>query len=1039
VIAKVGEIERAAQNRVVKLFIEDLGYTYLGNWEEREDNSCLETEYLRTYLVTSGVAANLVDRALFEFDKAVSDRTMSYYDRNKKVYELLRYGVKVKPDHGEATETVWFIDWDNPTKNNFAIAEEVTVAPSSINGHSKRPDVVLYVNGIALGVLELKRSTVSVGEGIRQNIDNQKPEFIGHFFATMAWVMAGNESEGLRYGTTQTKEKYYLTWKEESSEYENSLHRSLAQMCSKERFLELIHDFIVFDAGTKKLCRHNQYFGVKAAQPYALENRGGIIWHTQGSGKSLTMVWLAKWIRENKYINDARVLIVTDRDELDKQIEKVFKGVSEQIYRASSGADLIEKINSPAPWLICSLIHKFGTRGNSEASAEEVAEFVADLKKNIPADFKAKGKFFVFIDEAHRTQSGDLHKAMKLILPEATFIGFTGTPLLRTSKARTIEVFGPYIHTYKYDEAVRDGVVLDLRYEAREVDQRVTSQAKIDQWFDSKTQALNDVAKAQLKKRWGTMQKVLSSKTRLGVIVSDIVLDMSTKDRLISGHGNAILVSSSIYEACKYYELFRDTELAGKVAIITSYSPYIGDIKGEAAGEGDTENIEKYDVYKKMLGDWFNEDPDVAVTKIEKFEEQAKKRFIDEPGQLKLLIVVDKLLTGFDAPSATYLYIDKEMRDHGLFQAICRVNRLDDTAKEYGYIVDYKDLFKSLEGAVKDYISGALDGYEPEDVAGLITNRLERGKQDLDDAREQVKALVEPVPPPKGTQQYLDYFVSPPDSDATKIADDERNRLTLYKLVSLYIRNYADLANEMLEAGYTVEEATTIKAEVIHFEAVRSEVKVGSGDAPDLKLYEPGMRHLIDTYIKSDESRKVSTFDDLTFVELFVKDPEEAICALPPGVKDNEGARALAIENNIRKVIIEENPINPKYFEKMSELLEELVAQRLRQAIAYEEYLKEIAKLANKVVKPNLVDYPKSLNTPGKRALFDNFFPSKEASTLAIDEILHESAQDGWRANRAKRRLLGNAVTQGLETLGIEFTDEEVEQLLDLVSEHHEY
>jgi len=302
-----------------------------------------------------------------------------------------------------------------------------------------------------------------VGEGIRQNIDNQKPEFIGHFFATMAWVMAGNESEGLRYGTTQTKEKYYLTWKEESSKYENSLHRGLAQMCSKERFLELIHDFIVFDAGTKKLCRHNQYFGVKAAQPYALENRGGIIWHTQGSGKSLTMVWLAKWIRENKDINDARVLIVTDRDELDKQIEKVFKGVSEQIYRASSGADLIDKINSPAPWLICSLIHKFGTRGSGEANAEEVAEFVAELKKNIPADFKAKGKFFVFIDEAHRTQSGDLHKAMKLILPEATYIGFTGTPLLRTSKARTIEVFGPYIHTYKYDEAVRDGVVLDLR------------------------------------------------------------------------------------------------------------------------------------------------------------------------------------------------------------------------------------------------------------------------------------------------------------------------------------------------------------------------------------------------------------------------------------------------------------------------------------------------------------------------------------------------------------------------------------------------
>ena len=1036
-MSDVGAVERSTQKRVVKLFAEDLGYEYLGNWEERDDSSCIEEEYLRAFLTTQGVTPDLTNRAVFLLQSTAGDRSQSLYARNRDVYQLLRYGAKVKPDHGEVTETVWFIDWENPTNNHFAIAEEVTVPPTSALGHSKRPDIVLYVNGIALGVLELKRSTISVGEGIRQNLDNQKPEFIEHFFATMAWVMAGNDTEGLRYGTVETKEKYYLTWKEPSKDYVNLLDRGLAQMCEKVRFLDLIHNFIVFDAGIKKLCRHNQYFGVQAAHKFALEGKNGIIWHTQGSGKSLTMVWLAKWIREN--IDDSRVLIVTDRDELDEQIEKVFKGVSETIYRATSGADLLEKLNASEKSLLCSLIHKFGSRGKDEVTDSEVAEYVAELKRGMPKDFRAKGKIFVFIDEAHRTQSGDLHAAMKLLLPDATFIGFTGTPLLKSDKRRTIEVFGPYIHTYKYDEAVRDGVVLDLRYEAREIEQRITSQEKIDQWFDSKTKALNAIAKAQLKRRWGTMQKVLSSKTRLGVIVADIVLDMETKDRLISGHGNAILVSSSIYEACKYYELFDSTELKGKVAIITSYAPHISDIKGEESGEGETEAIEKYETYKQMLADWFREPAEIAVTKIEKFEEQVKERFIEEPGQLKLLILVDKLLTGFDAPSATYLYIDKEMHDHGLFQAICRVNRLDKTEKTYGFVVDYKDLFKSLEGAVKDYTSGALDGYEAADIANLLTDRLAKSKEDLDNAREQVKALVEPVAPPKDTQAYLEYFISPQGADETKIKSDERNRLTLYRLVSTYIRAYVEIASEMSEAGYTDEQTQKIKIEVAHFEALRSEVKLASGDAADLKLFEPGMRHLIDTYIKSDESKKVSAFDELTFVELFVSDPEAAMAAMPEGIKRSERASSLAIENNIRKVIVEENPVNPKYFEKMSLLLEELVGQRRRDAIEYKEYLRQIAELAKWVKSPNLVDYPESLDTRGKQALFDNFFPNQEKTTLLVDSTLHVYAQDGWRVNRAKRKVLGNAVIEVLDSVGISSFEERIVELLDLVSEHNEY
>src|SRR5690606_6203000 len=316
----------------------------------------------------------------------------------------------------------------------------------------------------------------------------------------------------------------------------------LSRVCNKARFLQIIHDFIVFDAGIKKTCRHNQFFGIEAAKRHIARREGGIIWHTQGSGKSLTMVWLAKWIREN--VENARVLIITDRTELDQQIEKVFSGVNELIYRTRSGQDLVNVLYQGHEWLLCSLIHKFGTGGDpDELDEKDVDAYVEEIRRHLPKGATIPGEMFVFVDECHRTQSGKLHQAMKAILPGAMLIGFTGTPLPKKDKQKSIEVFGPYIHTYKYDEAVADGVVLDLKYEARDIDQNITSQEKIDQWFELKTRGLTDVAKADLKRRWGTMQKVLSCKDRLEKIVADILLDMETRDRLRSGRGNAMLVS----------------------------------------------------------------------------------------------------------------------------------------------------------------------------------------------------------------------------------------------------------------------------------------------------------------------------------------------------------------------------------------------------------------------------------------------------------------------------------------------------------------
>jgi type I restriction enzyme R subunit len=1014
-MSTVGQFERITQNRVVKLFRRTLGYDYLGNWTDRIGNANIEPELLGDWLKKRGLDEEIISRALHTFTKDAGDTSKGLYDRNKNVYEMLRYGVQVKRGAGENTETVWLIDWKQPENNHFAIAEEVTVAASNPKAYEKRPDIVLYVNGIALGILELKRSTVNVGTGIRQNRENQEKEFIEPFFSTMQWLMAGNDTEGLRYGSIQAAQKYYLTWKEPSS-IENPLDRALAQMCDKSRFLELIHDFIVFDGGTKKLCRHNQYFGVRAAQDHVRRREGGIIWHTQGSGKSLIMVWLAKWIREN--MPDSRVLIVTDRTELDEQIEKVFKGVKENIYRTRSGADLIARLNDTTPWLLCSLIHKFAGKEKGPKSNEATAAaFVAEVKRALSADFKPKGDIYVFVDECHRTQSGDeegFHASMKRLLPNAMFIGFTGTPLLKTDKRKSVETFGGYIHTYKYDEAVRDGVVLDLRYEARDIEQSLTSPARVDEWFELKTRGLTDLAKAQLKRRWGTMQKVLSSQSRLEKIVGDILLDMERHERFLSGRGNAMLITGSIYEACKIYDIFFKTHLKGKCAVVTSYRPTAASIKGEEAGEGDTEKLEEYDIYQRMLADWFNEPPEVAVTRTEEFERAVKKKFVEEPGQMQLLIVVDKLLTGFDAPPATYLYIDAAMRDHGLFQAICRVNRLDGNDKDYGYIIDYKHLFKGLEGAVKDYTSGALDGYDKEDVEGLLKDRLEKGRELLELRLETVRALCELVDPPRDSVAYLRYFVARDSGDAAQSKANEPKRLALYTHVAALIRAFTASANELTASGYTDAEIAKLRADVNHYEKVRTEVKIGSKDLVDLKQFEPAMRQLVDRYIRAEESETLSAFDDLSLIELIVERGVGALEALPKGLRENKDAAAETVENNVRRLIVDEYPINPKYYEKMSELLDALIKQRKQGAIDYHKYLDEMVDLTRKAKNAGTDGvYPKSLDTRARRSLYDNL-DKDETLALQVDEAVRKSRQDEWRGHPVKLRKVKLAIQTAL-------------------------
>lgn len=1029
-MSQVGQRERITQNRVVHFFQQQLGYRYLGDWQDRNDNKNIEHDILIAWLKKRGISDALINRTMRQLDTATAlGEGKKLYYANKDVYRLLRYGVKDKEGAGELNQTVWLIDWHHPEANDFAIAEEVYIKGEN----KKRPDIVLYINGIALGVLELKRSLVDVSEGIRQNLDNQKKDFIRNFFSTIQLVMAGNDTQGLRYGMIETPEKYYLEWKEELNHVEgHKLDYHLGRMCNKQRFLQIIHDFIVFDAGVKKTCRHNQFFGIEAAKQRIAKREGGIIWHTQGSGKSLTMVWLAKWIREN--VSDSRVLIVTDRTELDEQIEKVFTGVEEEIYRTKSGVDLVATLNQPTPWLMCSLVHKFGRSSDADDDAA-TNEFIEQLKQSMPKDFKAKGNVFVFVDECHRTQSGKLHEAMKAILPEAMFIGFTGTPLMKKDKQKSIEVFGSYIHTYKFDEAVADGVVLDLRYEARDIDQNISSQKKIDEWFEAKTRGLSRLAKTQLKQKWGTMQKVLSSKSRLQQIVNDILLDMETKPRLMDGHGNAILVCSSVYQACKAYEMFSQTDLAGKVAIVTSFQPTPASIKGEETGEGLTEKLFKYDIYRKMLADYFEKTEEEAASLVEEFETSVKKRFIDEPSQMKLLIVVDKLLTGFDAPSASYLYIDKHMADHNLFQAICRVNRLDGDDKEYGYIVDYKDLFKSIDQAISDYTQEAFDGYDKDDVEGLLKDRLQQAKLDLDTALEMVKALCEPVKAPRNTQDYIHYFCGESGHNQDELIEKEALRLALYQNVVKLIRAFANIANEMQEAGYNEQQIVTIRAEVIHFEKVRDEVKIASGDLLDMKRFEPAMRHLLDMYIRAEDSEVLMDFEELGLIELIVEKGADALDALPKDIRNDEQAMAETIENNVRKTIIDENPVNPKYYEQMSVLLDELIELRRQKAIEYQEYLKRVRDLSSKIIRPekSTSHYPSSMDSSAKRALYDNFGKDELLATK-IDSVIRYTKKADWVGDKFKEREIAFAIQQ--DTKGY---DIDIQSVMELAKAQREY
>ena len=1035
--------EREYQNALVKRFQEELGYTYLGNWQYAKGanvnnmgvaNSPILNDEVRSFLKEQGRTKMQIEDVLVKLkDKArLGDSKMSSLIQcNTDLYDTLTMGIKSQPSPEENHEDVMFFDFDHPQNNHFAIAEEVSYIDPLL-GKNKRPDIVVYVNGIALAVIELKRSLVNYEEGIKQHLSNER-DFIPSFFTTTQFTIASNDDVEFRYGTIGTPLPFWCKWKRDTNKVGDTITEKEAYRLffDKENFMFFFHYGVLNDGGIKKVLRPHQIYAIKAAAKRMPQKESGVIWHSQGSGKSLTMVALASYIQKN--FSNPRVVVITDRKELDLQLAGTFVKGGNKLHHAESCSDLLDTLNKGDEWLICSLIHKFGAHNhNDEAEKDEsgtkvsLDEYLNELQtiiaKKYGNHFSVKGdNIFVFVDECHRTQSGRLHEAMRAIMgKEVMLIGFTGTPLLKKDKgdpynaikSMSERTFGPYIHKYLHKQAVEDKVILDLQYEYRNVEQQLTSKEKVDQKLAALTagRELTPEQKQMVEERWTTMERIYSTKERIERIGYSILDDLNY-GLLKHDWCNAMLIAGSIFQAYRYYKFFSSSDLKGRCAVVTSYDPTDSDIANNSADNNKTTEAKfKYDLAKKSF-------EEAGVKNADEYEKWAKELFVKRPAQMKLLIVVNKLLTGFDAPCATILYIDNEIKDHTLFQAVCRVNRLgedikDDkgdiivkTHKEFGRIVDFKNLFNSIENVVTKFNDGSgFEGLDDVDIDGLLDSAVNKCKEKLlavTEAYEGLKTIWESKSL-NDLEALSEYYIK--EYDGEEPAQARRN--IMYSITGSMVTAYNNMSDYFSKTDFTAEQINHFASLSREAGTVQRKVKQKSGDDFDPKTLDPDMRQLLDQHIRAEDAETfIPSSADFSFLDLIndSTDTKEATEKAIHEAGGNANGAAEAIEGKARRVNTDWNSGDTEEYklfsDKLQALLEELKARNATAKEKIEALIEHI-----KAIKHGN-DAPSDLANRRSKALWNNratwHAPEDKDETIriikTIDEFIYKNAGRNWQ------------------------------------------
>lgn len=839
-------------------------------------------------------AAN-IERAMEDLDEPLTDGLVR---TSEKIYDALLLGKSYPETVGDGkmlSFNLRYIDWDNPQNNVFHVTEEFAV-DSRDRQHNARPDIVLFINGIPFAVIECKAPHIPVEEAVGQMIRNQQAAYIPHLFKFAQLVVATNKN-AVKYATAGTPKKFWSVWKEQDDEWlqtrlkalvpdrmPTEQDRNIVSLFSSERVFELIRYFILFDANVKKVCRYQQFFAVREIMKTIAESdehgnrRSGVIWHTQGSGKSLTMVMLAKYILMELKDCHPRVVIVTDRKELDAQIAATFAHTRLTPARATSGRHLVELVNSARADVITSIINKFNTVERQEV-------------KNPSRDI------FVLVDESHRSNYGLMATRMRSVFPNACYIGFTGTPLMKNEK-NTMARFGRLIHKYTIRDGVEDGAIVPLIYEGRFVEQKVDEE-NIDLWFKQITRRLTEAQREDLRRKWSSIRRLTSTDAR----IKRIALDIS--EHFIEGYKDtgfkAMLATNYKRDAIRYLECF---EQFGDLNCAVVISPPDMREGVDDVDEGADDLVVSF--WNKMMQQYGDAD---------RYEEAIKNRFCD--GEIDILIVCSKLLTGFDAPLCQVLYIDKELKEHGLLQAIARTNRLHE-GKDYGLIVDYRGLIEKLDTAMDMYSGAGLENFDGGDLKGVVVDVMS-AIGNLRSAYTQLVELFAPVG-------------SISDAEAVEVfLANDKMRQDFYTLLCAFGRALHLVLNaEQAYNALSKEERQKYQDTFIFFSKVRRSVKLQYCDAIDNAEYEPLMQNLLDTHLSVAGLKKITSPIDILNKDDFEKELEEL---------GSLRSKADAIASRMTRSISEKRDENPAYYDSFSKRIRDALALYKEKVISEAEYL----------------------------------------------------------------------------------------------------